>query len=102
MQCNNNSFIQLINFHGLFCNALRCRKTGACRIPVPLRYLPGDTIRHRFHEVRALHALRHAARPLRENGNKLIDTTITSTVIPWVPFHEALKEVGLRLDTVKH
>ena len=38
MQCNYNSFIQIINFHGLFCNALRCRKTGACRILVPLRY----------------------------------------------------------------
>ena len=25
-------------FHGLFWNALRCRKTGACRILVPLRY----------------------------------------------------------------
>ena len=33
MQCNYNSFIQ-----GLFRNALRCRKTGACRIMVPLRY----------------------------------------------------------------
>ena len=39
MQCNYNSFIQIINFHGLFRNALRCRKTGACRILVPLRYL---------------------------------------------------------------
>ena len=38
MQCNYNSFIQIINFHGLFCNALRCRKTGACQILVPLRY----------------------------------------------------------------
>ena len=38
MQCNYNSFIQIINFHGLFRNALRCRKTGACRILVPLRY----------------------------------------------------------------
>ena len=28
----------MINFHGLFRNALRCRKTGACRILVPLRY----------------------------------------------------------------
>ena len=35
-----NSFIQIINFHGLFCNALMCRKTGACRILVPLRYFP--------------------------------------------------------------
>ena len=26
MQCNYNSFIQIINFHGLFPNALRCRK----------------------------------------------------------------------------
>ena len=25
MQCNYNSFIQIINFHGLFRNALRCR-----------------------------------------------------------------------------
>ena len=25
MQCNNNSFIQIINFHGLFRNALTCR-----------------------------------------------------------------------------
>ena len=38
MQCNYNSFIQIINFHGLFRNALRCRKTGACRILVPLWY----------------------------------------------------------------
>ena len=38
MQCNYNSFIQIINFHGLFRNALRCQKTGACRILVPLRY----------------------------------------------------------------
>ena len=38
MQCNYNSFIQIINFHGPFRNALRCRKTGACRILVPLRY----------------------------------------------------------------
>ena len=36
MQCNYNSFIQIINFHGLFRNALRCRKSGACRILVPL------------------------------------------------------------------
>ena len=36
MQCNYNSFIQIINFHGLFRNALRCRKNGACRILVPL------------------------------------------------------------------
>ena len=40
MQCNHNSFIQIINFHGLFRNALRCRKTGACRMLVPLRYYP--------------------------------------------------------------
>ena len=39
MQCNYNSFIQIINFHGLFRNALRCRKTGARRILVPLRYM---------------------------------------------------------------
>ena len=38
MQCNYNSFIQLINFHGFFRNALRCWKTGACWILVPLRY----------------------------------------------------------------
>ena len=38
MQCNYNSFIQIINFHGLFRNDRRCRKTGACRILVPLRY----------------------------------------------------------------
>ena len=38
MQCNYNSFIQIINFHGLFRNALSCRKTGACRILVPLQY----------------------------------------------------------------
>ena len=38
MQCNYNSFIQIINFHGIFRNALRCRKTGACRVLVPLRY----------------------------------------------------------------
>ena len=30
--------MQIINFHGLFRNALRCRNTGACRILVPLRY----------------------------------------------------------------
>ena len=30
MQCNYNSFIKIINLHGLFRNALRCRKTGAC------------------------------------------------------------------------
>ena len=39
MQCNYNSFIQIINFCELFRNALRCRKTGACRILVPLRYI---------------------------------------------------------------
>ena len=39
MQCNYNSFIEIINFHGLFRNALRCRKSGACRILVPLRYV---------------------------------------------------------------
>ena len=38
MQCNYNSFIQIINFHGFFSNAPRCRKTGTCRILVPLRY----------------------------------------------------------------
>ena len=38
MQCNYNSFIQIINFHRLFRNARRCRKTGACRILVPLQY----------------------------------------------------------------
>ena len=38
MQCNYNSFTQIINFHGLFRNALRCRKTGVYRILVPLRY----------------------------------------------------------------
>ena len=38
MQCNYDSFIQIINFLGLFRNAVRCRKTGACRILVPLRY----------------------------------------------------------------
>ena len=38
MQCNYNSFIQIINFHGLFRNALRCEKTGACRKLMPLRY----------------------------------------------------------------
>ena len=38
MQCTYNPFIQIINFHGLFRNALRCRKTGVCRILVPLRY----------------------------------------------------------------
>ena len=32
MQCNYNSFIQIINFHGLFRNALRCRKIGACHL----------------------------------------------------------------------
>ena len=32
MQCNYNSFIQIINFHGFFRNALRCQNTGACRI----------------------------------------------------------------------
>ena len=39
MQCNYNSFIQIINFHGFFRKAPRCRKTGTCRILVPLRYL---------------------------------------------------------------
>ena len=39
MQCNYNSFIQIINFHGRFRNALRCWKSGACRILVPLRCL---------------------------------------------------------------
>ena len=39
MQCNYNQFIQIINFHGLFHNALRCQKTGGCQILVPLRYL---------------------------------------------------------------
>ena len=34
----HSSFIQIINFHGLFRNALRCQKTGACWILVPLRY----------------------------------------------------------------
>ena len=38
MQCNYNSFIQIIDFQGFFRNALRCRKTGACRILMPLRY----------------------------------------------------------------
>ena len=38
MQCNYNSFTQIKNFHGLCRNAQRCRKTGACRILVPLRY----------------------------------------------------------------
>ena len=32
MQCIYNSFIQIIHFHGLFCNALRCRKL------VPVEY----------------------------------------------------------------
>ena len=36
MQCNYNSFVQIINFHGLFRNVLRCWKTGACRIMVSL------------------------------------------------------------------
>ena len=36
MQCNYNSYIQIINFHGLFSNALRCWNTGACRILVPV------------------------------------------------------------------
>ena len=27
--------------------------------------------RHRFHKVRALRALRHTVRPLRENGNDM-------------------------------
>ena len=39
MQFNIHSFIQIKNFHGLFRNVLRCRKTGACRILVHLRYL---------------------------------------------------------------
>ena len=39
MQCKHNSFIQIINFHGLFRNALRCLKTGACQILVPIRYM---------------------------------------------------------------
>ena len=47
MQCNYNSFIQIINFHGLFRNVPRCQKTGACRILVPLQYpgcLKGDVL----------------------------------------------------------
>ena len=36
---NYNSFIQIMKFHEFFCSALRCRKTGACRILVLLRYL---------------------------------------------------------------
>ena len=39
IQCNYNSFFQIINFRGLFRNALRCRNTGACRILVPLWYM---------------------------------------------------------------
>ena len=31
MECNYNSFIIIMNFYGLFRNALRCRKSGACR-----------------------------------------------------------------------
>ena len=42
MQCNYNSFIQILNFHVFFRNALRCRRTGACRIPVLLRYFHND------------------------------------------------------------
>ena len=38
MHYNYDSFIQIINFHGLFHNVRRCRKTGACRILVPLQY----------------------------------------------------------------
>ena len=38
MQCKYNSLIQIINFHGLFRNAPRCRKSGACPILVFLRY----------------------------------------------------------------
>ena len=33
--------------------------------------MDGQTYRHRFHEVAALHALMRAARPLRENGNDM-------------------------------
>ena len=39
MQYNYNSFIQIINFHGLFRNCSEVPKTGACRILVPLRYM---------------------------------------------------------------
>ena len=46
MHCNYNSFIQIINVHGLLRNAPRCRKTGACRILVPLRYMYW---KHTFH-----------------------------------------------------
>ena len=35
MQCDYNSFIQIINFHGLFHNAPRCRKTGAAEYWCP-------------------------------------------------------------------
>ena len=45
MQCNYNSYIQIINFRGLFRNALRCRETGACRILVPLWYLKPNWLR---------------------------------------------------------
>ena len=54
MQCNYNSFNQIINFCGLFRNALRCRKTGACRILVPLRYLSNN-----WHVSTILHWLWH-------------------------------------------
>ena len=46
MQCNYNSVIQIINFDGLFRNALKCQKTGACRILVPLRYRKNTSIWH--------------------------------------------------------
>ena len=39
-----------------------------CTILQPHTYM----YRHRFHEVRALHALMHAARALRENGDDII------------------------------
>ena len=41
MQFNYNSFIQIINFYGLFRNALSCRKTGALMV---LTVLPGTCV----------------------------------------------------------
>ena len=57
MQCNYNSFIQIINFHGLFRNALRCRKTGACRILVPLRYTEISDNSEHFIQWQGVHGL---------------------------------------------
>ena len=52
MQCNYNSFIQILNFHGLFRNALRCQKnwyllkTGALTVYMKLITLQNALLSH--------------------------------------------------------